>query len=604
MNISRRDLLRLGVVGAGGLAAAGALKGTRPFGRALLPAGPGGTGSLGELMSASGIPVTPRSGWGADEALRTASPLFAPVRQIFVHHTVTTNGAPPITTIQDIYALHLSEGFDDIGYNFLIDAGGNAYEGRYSRPYPAGVTPDGQNLPGMGVVGAHVLGHDVGSVGIAMLGTFTDVLPTGAAMATLVELIAWLVDQYGLDPLGTVGGEPVVAGHRDANNTACPGNDLYTQMDAIRQGVAAAISAASTNGSPSAPTCTLLVPGWTSGITTPTVSGQVSRSAAKVQVSFSGASVLSSRTTSVVPSGGVFALTPAVLGLGLAQGTYSVSAVALDSAGNASPPTPVATGFNVVSTPLPKGYWVLGSDGGIFSYGAASFFGSTGGQPLNAPVVAMDATPAGDGYWLVAADGGIFAFGAAQFFGSMGGTPLNQPIVGISSTRTGKGYRMVAADGGIFSFGDAGFYGSTGSIRLNKPIVAMAATPSGLGYWMVATDGGIFAFGDAGFYGSTGSTPLTRPIVGMAPTPSGLGYWLVAADGGIFAFGDAVYLGSVPGLGVTDLDVVGIAPTVSGNGYYVLDASGQVFGFGELPFYGDPLTTGLTVDAIGMTIRA
>jgi len=99
------------------------------------------------------------------------------------------------------------------------------------------------------------------------------------------------------------------------------------------------------------------------------------------------------------------------------------------------------------------------------------------GTPLRKPVVGMAATPDGKGYWEVASDGGIFSFGDAQFYGSMGGHPLNKPIVGMATTPDGKGYWEVASDGGIFSFGDAQFYGSMGGHPLNKPIVGMAATP-------------------------------------------------------------------------------------------------------------------------------
>jgi ribosomal protein L24E len=119
------------------------------------------------------------------------------------------------------------------------------------------------------------------------------------------------------------------------------------------------------------------------------------------------------------------------------------------------------------------------------------------------------------GYWLVASDGGIFSFGNAPFYGSTGNIRLNRPIVGMSASPKGRGYWFVASDGGIFSFGDAGFYGSTGNLRLNRPVVGMRATPSGKGYWFVANDGGIFSFGDAEFCGSTGSLRLNQPIVGM-----------------------------------------------------------------------------------------
>jgi hypothetical protein len=161
------------------------------------------------------------------------------------------------------------------------------------------------------------------------------------------------------------------------------------------------------------------------------------------------------------------------------------------------------------------GYWEVASDGGIFSFGTAQFYGSMGGKPLNKPVVGMAATPTGGGYWEVASDGGIFSFGNAQFYGSMGGKPLNKPIVGMAATPTGGGYWEVASDGGIFSFGNAQFHGSMGGKPLNQPMVGMATTLTGDGYWTVASDGGIFSFGTATFHGSMGGKPLNKPIVGM-----------------------------------------------------------------------------------------
>ena len=74
----------------------------------------------------------------------------------------------------------------------------------------------------------------------------------------------------------------------------------------------------------------------------------------------------------------------------------------------------------------------------------------------------------------MASDGGIFAFGDAAFYGSTGNITLNKPVVGMAPTPNGRGYWLVASDGGIFSFGDAAFYGSTGNITLNKPVVGMA----------------------------------------------------------------------------------------------------------------------------------
>src|SRR5205807_2108484 len=124
--------------------------------------------------------------------------------------------------------------------------------------------------------------------------------------------------------------------------------------------------------------------------------------------------------------------------------------------------------FKIAVLPPPQSYWLVASDGGIFTFGNAQFYGSKGGQPLNQPIVGMSAASDGRGYWLVAADGGIFSFGpGAQFYGSQGGKPLNKPVVGMAATTTGHGYWLVATDGGLFSFGDAQFLGSTGGPVLN-----------------------------------------------------------------------------------------------------------------------------------------
>ena len=232
----------------------------------------------------------------------------------------------------------------------------------------------------------------------------------------------------------------------------------------------------------------------------------------------------------------------------------------------------------------PRGYWMVASDGGIFAYGDARFFGSTGAVKLNMPIAGMAATPTGRGYWLVASDGGMFAFGDAGFFGSTGAMNLNKPIVGMAATPTGGGYWLVASDGGVFAFGDAGFYGSTGNITLNKPITGMSPSASGRGYRMVASDGGIFSFGDAAFYGSAAGTARPRPISAMAPTPSGTGYWLVGSDGEVLPYGDAAALGSTSALGA----VAALAPTPSGAGYWVAGGDGRLAVFGDAADLGHP----------------
>jgi hypothetical protein len=244
-----------------------------------------------------------------------------------------------------------------------------------------------------------------------------------------------------------------------------------------------------------------------------------------------------------------------------------------------------ATGALQVSSVPSSGYWTVASDGGIFSYGNAAFYGSMGGKHLNAPMVAIAATPSGKGYWTVASDGGVFSYGDAKFHGSMGGKHLNEPMVGIASGPSGCGYWTVASDGGVFSYGDAKFHGSMGGKHLNSPVVGIAPTQAGNGYWLVASDGGIFAFGTAKFYGSMGGRHLNSPVIGMVPTADGKGYLLVAADGGVFAFGDANFYGSQGGKPL-NAPMVSIASTPDDQGYWTVASDGGVFSYGDARFYG------------------
>ncbi|HEX7168260.1 MAG TPA: FG-GAP-like repeat-containing protein [Acidimicrobiales bacterium] len=258
---------------------------------------------------------------------------------------------------------------------------------------------------------------------------------------------------------------------------------------------------------------------------------------------------------------------------------------------DSSDPAPIKCG---------TGYWLVASDGGIFSFGPqAPFHGSAGNIPLNAPIVGMTGKTDRSGYWFVATDGGIFTYGNAPFSGSTGNKALNRPIVGMAARPQGDGYWLVASDGGIFTFGKAGFHGSTGGSPLNSPIVGMAATPTGNGYWLVAADGGIFTFGDAQFKGSMGHTPLNQPIVGMASSASGNGYWFVARDGGIFSFGDAQFKGSTGHIALNK-PVVGMRRSPSGNGYWFVASDGGIFAFGDAEFCGSTGSMPLNKPVVGM----
>jgi hypothetical protein len=514
----------------------------------------------GAEAATAGPRVVTRQEWGADEGLRKPGRTFNRVQKLFVHHTAGAATADGASDVRAIYAYHTqTNGWDDIGYNFLIDSAGRLYEGRWARDYADGEVHSGEDPGGRGVVGAHVGGLNAGSMGVSLIGNFQGAGPSAQATSTLVEFLAWKADRYGLDPMGaatyvnpSTGHKatfPNIAGHRDADATACPGQELYSRLPDIRSLVEARIAQTSGASAPAMPTATAMHPGTASKDTTPAVSGAVSRTASRVEVVFEGTQASSRRVLPVAPAGGSFSVGDDDYdGVGLAEDRYSVRAVAYDAEGRGSPAAPAADDYVVSLEGLPSGYWVMGRDGGIFSYGSAGFHGSTGDKRLNAPPVGFDAAPDGDGYWLVAGDGGIFNYGSARFLGS------------------------------------------TGNIRLARPVVDMASTADGNGYWLVASDGGIFAFGNAPFVGSTGNIRLAQPIVGMAPTATGRGYWLVASDGGIFAFGDAAFLGSLPSIGVTS---TAVRMESANDSYYVLTQDGRVRSFGPAPLFGNPASLGV-----------
>jgi hypothetical protein len=453
--------------------------------------------------------VVTRAQWGADESIRRGAPKFAPLTKLFVHHTVTgpsDTDPDPASTVRAIYAYHVQgNGWDDIGYNFLVDAQGRIYEGRYARPYKTGEIPTGEDTMGYGVIGAHVSGFNAGSMGVSVIGDYTDIEPSSKAMTAVQNLLAWKADRHDIDPAGSDSFTPTdgvprtfpnVAGHRDAGSTACPGNRLYPMLPEIRRQVAKAV---------------VLANATTLGYWTATADGRV-------------------------------------LAYGKARSFGAIGGPPLNA--------PIV---GMAPTRTGAGYWLLGGDGGVFSFGDARFFGSTGSLRLNRPVVGMAPTPTGKGYWFVASDGGIFSFGDAGFFGSTGSLTLNQPIVGMAATPSGRGYWLVASDGGIFSFGDAEFFGSTGSLKLNSPVTAMAADTDGTGYWLVAKDGGVFAFG-VDYRGSIPGLNRTEGYAGavsLRATSTGDGYYIADAAGGIATFGDAHFHGAdatqKPPAGAVDL---------------------------------------------------
>ena len=140
-------------------------------------------------------------------------------------------------------------------------------------------------------------------------------------------------------------------------------------------------------------------------------------------------------------------------------------------------PSPAASVRAAGSVAGGLAYRTATADGASYTF-TGQGLSATPAMALTLPVVGMASTPDGGGYWMVAADGGVFSFGDAHFYGSTGGVRLVEPIVGMASTPDGGGYWMVAADGGIFTFGGAHFYGSTGGGSGSR-VVAMSR-PAGL----------------------------------------------------------------------------------------------------------------------------
>jgi peptidoglycan/xylan/chitin deacetylase (PgdA/CDA1 family) len=205
--------------------------------------------------------VIPRASWGADESLRFNSagkeiwpPAFWPIQKIIIHHTETQNFDPdPAGTVRAIYHDDARRnGLGDISYNFLIDEQGRIYEGRYSRAYRRGENPTGEDQLGNGVAAAHAYGNNSGTVGIALLGSLRRLDATPRARAALEQLVGWIAATHHIDPFGSstyrnpatgkAAAFPNIAGHRDVNETTCPGQAFYVTLPRLRADVGALVA--------------------------------------------------------------------------------------------------------------------------------------------------------------------------------------------------------------------------------------------------------------------------------------------------------------------------------------------------------------------------
>jgi hypothetical protein len=413
----------------------------------------------------------------------------------------------------------------------------------------------------------------------------------------------------------------MVDGSPQANVIAAPGsigNNEFTDND-----VSPGANAPTTTG-----TCTSA-----SASPTETTSGHAVTYSASVTapsgtpsgtITFTAGPTLLCTTSALVGGSGSCTATTAPVGTDTVTATYSggsgftpshavtgltVGGSTTTTTTNTAPPPSTTT-----TTPpaTANGYWLVGSDGGIFTYGSAQFHGSTGNLALQRPVVGITLSADRGGYWLVAADGGIFTFGDASFFGSIpglgiapagsggGGRTLNAPIVGMVPSANGGGYFMVAADGGVFAFGDAAFEGSCPGIGgCSGTAVTVMPDASGNGYWLVTATGHVYAFGDAHSFGEPGAQ--SAAVTSAVRTPDGQGYWILFANGAVRPFGDAATLAGPSVPASTSDPATAIFATADGHGYWVTTATGAISAFGDAPNQGGLSATHLNGSIIAGT---
>jgi hypothetical protein len=208
-------------------------------------AGPPGTLPL-PVTNAGPPAIVPRAAWGANHCKPRVTPSFGHVQMAFVHHTVSLNDysrSQAAAVVLGICLFHRNgNGWNDIGYNFLVDRHGQVFEGR------AG----GIDQP---VLGAQAGGFNAPSTGVSVIGDFSRVAPPKVAMESLARVLAWKLSIHGVPAKGrttvTSGGGPFtayragtlvtlqrVSGHRDADTTACPGAAFYKRLPALRRRVA------------------------------------------------------------------------------------------------------------------------------------------------------------------------------------------------------------------------------------------------------------------------------------------------------------------------------------------------------------------------------
>ncbi len=208
-----------------------------PWEKDIADGGVGGPIGTQAIDTTTPPPIVTREGWGANENYRFASygevwpPEYSTVEHVIIHHTDTPNTQDIPTAVRSIYYYHaVTQGWGDIGYNYLVGRDGRIYQGRYG---------------GQDVIGGHSYQYAIGSSGISIIGDFQSTPVPQDALAGLVSIVAWVardLDPHGFSDFHETLDLPTITSHRDVNATTCPGDYLWNELPQIRDLVAATLA--------------------------------------------------------------------------------------------------------------------------------------------------------------------------------------------------------------------------------------------------------------------------------------------------------------------------------------------------------------------------
>lgn len=439
--------------------------------------------------------IISRVEWGADEGLRLRNCPGGPtymdaVRLAVFHHTAGENAYSPADSYRIVRAIYVYAtnvlGYCDIHYNFLVDKYGQIFEGRYGGVY-------------WPVLGAHAVGFNSRTTGVALLGTYSTVSPTGASIEAVQQLLAWKLGMHGVDPTkpavyttagndkfapGTTMAQPIVIGHRDTWFTDCPGQAAYNLLPVIRFSVAARMLTAGPDG----------YPPWTPGAG-PRLVGM--NEFGKLYPAGSQPDVTTPAYWRGFPIGRGVALLPG------GAGGYELDGWGgLHRFGSAPAPTGAAywAGWDIARdvelAPGGVGGYVLDGWGGIHPFGGAPAL--TGGPYFSGmdAARALVVLPGGTSGYVLDAWGAVHPVGGAP---AVSGGPYwigRDWARDLRPASDGNGLLLLDAFGGIWALGGATTPGAVPyfGYEFARALATVSGTPGG---YVLDRSGRIHSFGGA-----------------------------------------------------------------------------------------------------------